>query len=341
MYSTCLFCHEALGSNEILESFPIGHRLAFDAQRGRLWVICLRCQRWNLSPIEERWETVEACERAYRGTTLRAATGEIGLARMPTGLELVRIGKPSKPEMAAWRYGQELKRRRLLGRVQDAAERTVRVATPFVAAGALLLTPFAIFSADAAFSTAEALDRWFDSERLVARLARPGVSKVPVRVRQRHLRSATLAREVHDGISGWRLTIDTDLGPCTWHGPNADRALGVLLARLNRVGANQRQVDRALAKIDWFGGSDGVYAFGSRFGAFPRGYEQRLAMEMVSHDALERQALEGELAALAAAWREAEEVAAIADGLLEPDTVIRRLEELRSTRRRAVTDHPA
>jgi len=44
----------------------------------------------------------------------------------------------------------------------------------------------------------------------------------------------------------------------------------------------------------------------------------RLALEMVLHEEQERVALEGELAALETAWREAEEIAAIADNLLVP-----------------------
>ena len=44
----------------------------------------------------------------------------------------------------------------------------------------------------------------------------------------------------------------------------------------------------------------------------------RLALEMASHEESERRALEGELNLLEAAWREAEEIAAIADGLLLP-----------------------
>lgn len=53
MYSTCMFCNRPLGSNEVVETFPVGRRLAFDADKGRLWVVCPRCERWNLSPIEE------------------------------------------------------------------------------------------------------------------------------------------------------------------------------------------------------------------------------------------------------------------------------------------------
>ncbi|MCY3809468.1 MAG: hypothetical protein OXG58_08610 [Gemmatimonadetes bacterium] len=59
MYRSCIFCHRPLGDNEVIESFQIGRRLAFDAARGRLWVVCGRCERWNLSPLEERWGFVD------------------------------------------------------------------------------------------------------------------------------------------------------------------------------------------------------------------------------------------------------------------------------------------
>ena len=42
---------------------------------------------------------------------------------------------------------------------------------------------------------------------------------------------------------------------------------------------------------------------------------------MAAHEESERRALEGELALLAQAWRDAEEIAAIADGLLVPASV--------------------
>jgi hypothetical protein len=112
VYSTCLFCHSNLGANEAIEHFPVGRRLAFDAAKGRLWVVCRKCERWNLSPIEERWEAIEECEELFRGTRLRVSTDNVGLARAVEGLELVRVGSPLRPEMAAWRYGDQFGRRR-------------------------------------------------------------------------------------------------------------------------------------------------------------------------------------------------------------------------------------
>src|SRR3982750_3562069 len=112
MYRTCLFCAGDLGHNEAIEHFPIGQRLAFDPARGRLWAVCRRCERWNLSPLEERWEAIEECERLFRDTRLRVSTDHIGLARLREGLDLVRIGSPQRPEIAAWRYGDQFGRRR-------------------------------------------------------------------------------------------------------------------------------------------------------------------------------------------------------------------------------------
>ena len=68
MYSTCLFCNKELGSNEVIENFPIGRRLAYDEAKGRLWVVCRRFEKWNLTPLEERWEAIEECERFFRDT---------------------------------------------------------------------------------------------------------------------------------------------------------------------------------------------------------------------------------------------------------------------------------
>jgi hypothetical protein len=112
MYSTCIFCARPLGANEVLETFPVGRRLAFDAWRGRLWALCPRCARWNLAPIEERWEAVEDAERLFRSARLRVQSENIGLARLADGTELIRVGEALPGELAVWRYGERLVRRR-------------------------------------------------------------------------------------------------------------------------------------------------------------------------------------------------------------------------------------
>jgi hypothetical protein len=101
MWSHRIVCASSLGENQDLEEFGVSRRLAFHAARGHLWVVCPRCERWNLVPIEERWEAVEALERAFRETPTRYCTAEIGLAQLRGGLEIVRIGNPVPGEFAA------------------------------------------------------------------------------------------------------------------------------------------------------------------------------------------------------------------------------------------------
>ena len=79
----------------------MARRLAFDVSRGRLWVVCRKCERWNCTPLEERWEALEACEKIFRGTRVRVSRDNVGLARHPEGLELVWIGEPLRMETSS------------------------------------------------------------------------------------------------------------------------------------------------------------------------------------------------------------------------------------------------
>jgi hypothetical protein len=69
---------------------------------------------------------------------------------------------------------------------------------------------------------------------------------------------------------------------------------------------------------------------GIPFGALPTAVA--LALEMSAHEDVERRAMEGELAMLEAAWKEAEELAAISGGLLVPEDVERRVADARRGR---------
>ena len=58
--------------------------------------------------------------------------------------------------------------------------------------------------------------------------------------------------------------------------------------------------------------------------------EIRLALEMATHEDTERRALEGELAVLEEAWRDAEEIAKIADDMFVPEETRARLSALKA-----------
>ena len=89
MFTTCAFCSGRLDGDGGPSGLGVGRRLAFDEWKARLWVVCPRCGQWNLTPFEERWDAVETAERLFRDTPRRVQGEQIGLARVPEGLELV------------------------------------------------------------------------------------------------------------------------------------------------------------------------------------------------------------------------------------------------------------
>ncbi|MDQ3698464.1 MAG: hypothetical protein M3373_10655 [Gemmatimonadota bacterium] len=324
MYTTCTFCFSALGHNESIEHFPFGRRLAFDADRGRLWVVCRRCERWNLTPLEERWEAVEECERRFRATRLRVSTENIGLARLADGLDLVRVGRPQRPELAAWRYGPRLYRRRL---------RAAVLVGGAAATGAVLLAAGAaagVFGGVAwlAFTHGGSLWKHFEQRHVLLRLPHRGRPFYDLTL---HDMAHTRVTPSPDG-EPWRLLVSHQSGELSLGAEEARRTLSLILVRLNWAGASAERVRDAVAWLERYGGEQELLSRASRGDApisdlMP---ERRLAIEMALHEEDERRAIEGELGALEAAWRDAEEVAAIADNLLVPERIDRALASLRA-----------
>src|SRR5207249_1616867 len=110
MYRTCAFCNGKLDGDGGPSGLGVGRRLAFDEWKGRLWVICPKCTRWNLAPLDERLEHVEALARAAGEGRVAAATEQVALIRW-RGYDLVRVGRPPRLEFATWRYDERLKAR--------------------------------------------------------------------------------------------------------------------------------------------------------------------------------------------------------------------------------------
>ena len=85
-----------------------GHKLAYDPEKGRLWNVCPGCSKWTLTPMDSRWETLEACEEAVRRTGKSIlSTPHLSLISVGDG-ELIRVGRPGRPEFVGWRYGPTL-----------------------------------------------------------------------------------------------------------------------------------------------------------------------------------------------------------------------------------------
>ncbi len=329
MYRTCIYCYTRLGANDVFERFPIGRRLAFDSNRGRLWVICESCRRWNLSPLEERWEALEDCDRRFRDTRLRFSTENIGLARLREGVELVRIGKPLRPEFAAWRYGRQFLRRRLRRLLRATAQGVGYTLSSFVGMFFFFLTD--------------------ENSKVVARVHAADGRRLPV-VRK-DLKELEI--EPSDSPEGWRLRVPYRpdekrpfLGKARGRGERriielegsgAVRATGQILPRINSFGGSKLEVEQAVGLIEHVGEPARLFAAAPRLVGQTRltrmNAETRLALEMAAHEESERRAMEGELRALEAAWREAEEVAAIADRLLIPESIEAWIRRQRSSRR--------
>jgi hypothetical protein len=362
MYRSCIFCSAALGSNESIERFPVGRSLAFDAAKGRLWAVCPKCARWNLAPLEERWEAVEDAERRFRDTRLRAQSENVGLAKLRDGTRLIRVGEALPGELAAWRYGETLarRRRRMLIRTAPVTVAGVGIFAAGVLAGA---GAFAAWSAGrmAVDTTIAAIRR----RRVVLEVRAEDGSRVSVQ--RRHLARARLAEDGDDlalhlpPLS--RDRRDPDAQPLVLRGSDARLALVRSMVHVNAAGATRRATDGALEEIQR-AGSAGEFLrevarrrpllngqmvwhpeptewaiFKERFGGLldsrswfePISFSPHdwvvtqepaaspVAVEMALHEETERRALEGELAMLEAMWREAEQIAAIADRL--PDVV--------------------
>ena len=327
MYTTCMFCQRSLGANAVVEAFPVGRRLAFDGDKGRLWVVCLSCERWNLTPLEERWEAVEACDKLFRETRMRLSSENIGLARHPEGLELVRIGKPLWPEFAAWRYGDQFGRRRRHTIVRWTAA-GVGLAGGVAVAGVVGGAVAALLAFEGAYwvnllNYVRPSIRFRPEDGLLRRMSARGL-------REMRIRPA-------DGESLFRvlaLPQRFDITSAEWfEGEDALRVLRATLPALNALGGEARTVEAAVAEISERGHA---HAFLEQIAIRSEGYLRhgtpgslvrmpgpvRLALEMALHEEDERRALEGELWRLERAWREAEEIAAIADRLLLPDAAI-------------------
>jgi hypothetical protein len=351
MYSTCLFCKGELGANEAIEHFPVGRRLAFDATKGRLWVVCRKCERWNLTPLEERWEAIEECEREYRGTKLRVSTDQIGLARLSEGLELVRIGQPLRPEFAAWRYGDQFGRRRRKTMIQMGASLAAAAAVPFVGpAVSLSLGGVGVVS----FQVANLGLGVYLQRKIVARLPLPdgghllvrreqlkGTIMLPPRGQDPWGLSIAHRKDRSPDVPWWRYDDDTDTTDI--YGIDAMRAAAQLLPFMNRKGASGRVVGNAVKLATEKSDPMATFETAARIATKQRSWndwgevgqlikvpaELRLALEMVSHEDSERRALEGELHILEAAWQEAEEIAGISDDLFLPEEISTRLGELK------------
>ena len=193
------------------------------------------------------------------------------------------------------------------------------------------------------------------AETVVARIRTDSAGLV--HVRRRHLAETSLAT-ADDGS----LAIDLRFknGRHRFTGREAERIASIVVPKVNRFGGSKAEVASAVREIESLGSSEGflehlggishVYTrplntLGvprwrrggrrsqfNKWGLFALPAPYRLALEMSLHEESERRALEGELAELERAWQDAEEVAAISDDLLVPESVEAAMRRLKGKR---------
>jgi hypothetical protein len=384
MYRHCIYCAARLGSNESVAAFPVGRMLAFDGAKGRLWAVCPKCARWNLAPLEERWEAVEEAERCFADARVRVQRENIGIASLRDGTRLVRVGPALPGELAAWRYGEPFRRRQRRARVVRAVGGTLLVANAATLAawwaGIFPLAPVLAGGVwPVLYRLVSAAEKPRGGRRLQP-LPREAAPELPPMVlRRRDLNRARVALAEGGGfvldlpevfLPGMRQrTAGVQIG-----GEAAGRLLARAMVIRNADGAGERDIESARALLVQAGSPAGVLRHAMRRGPW-KGLRERvtaaeraglrygrdtdafaagtpgepmdlgirlshlrataftrlrdpmarfdlfdtetLALEMALHEESERRALEGELTLLESAWREAEEIAAIADRLAD------------------------
>jgi hypothetical protein len=331
MWNHCIVCAGDLGSNDTLEVFPTGSTIAYDPQVGRLWVICPQCDRWNLTPLEERWEALESLERIWETVTARASTEHIALGKLPSGMTIVRVGNlAGEREFAFWRWGRHGHRGIPKGLVLGAAGLIGTIA------GLTVISPVAAAVGIFMIAHGTWMSVLYRQGLLTTGMVNSwgGVSQL------RRMDCLNAGMNPSDDELGWSIHIQriayrlkkgggwrSGYQPETyWKEFTGDDAVAIArraFPLLNQRHAKRTLITDAIQLISESGGPERYLKNAAtqkprwvKFRHYPPA--MKLAMEMVLFQEEERRALEGELRRLEASWVEAEELAAISDSLLPP-----------------------
>lgn len=325
MIQRCLFCRTSFRENGAFQSIPLGRRIAFDPERGRLWVVCGRCFRWTLQPIEARSPALYELERAAsdRGSPV-AHTDNISLLNVGRVL-LIRVGKAGLTERAWWQFGTELRRRRA------SFDSTTSKVTAYTF-GALQRVGDLLGLADP-----DVPIHWDDNPMAdIIRWRRFGWAAWHGRVRCPYCHS-TLRALTYE-MSWWVYPLMSDDGrlelgvPCPrcdpWtpenvyriDGPQAETVLRRVLAYQNVSGAPEGVIRTATAEIER-AGSAGEFTLEtteSRRSLWKLGPTGAVALEIALAESSEQRLLDLDARAVEFLWRQEEELARIIDEELTP-----------------------
>jgi hypothetical protein len=317
VFSRCLFCHAAIPNNDTFEGLTRGERYAFDTLRGRLWVVCTTCHRWNLIPIEERWEALEALDRiAHDEARLLLQTANVALLRVGN-VELVRIGTANLPEEAWWRYGRELTGRRArfrrLSVAMGALTGAVALGGITVGVGVLGVLGLTPVLQTIARETKFGPTAWRGSAVC------PNCRSVLREIQFQNTNRIILARSDNQQFElryrCYRCHLDALHAGYRLCGISAEHLLRRMLAYRHYEGATEVQVRASTAVIEEIGSAqqltERLALQRVHLGELPKPYA--LALEIAINEQTERKLLELEVAELEARWLEEEKLAKIVD----------------------------
>jgi hypothetical protein len=324
MYQTCAFCSGVLGGDGGASGLAVGRRFAYDGWRSRAWVICQRCGRWNLTPVDTRLDAVAALERMAAAGRVAATTDQVALIRLGA-YDVVRVGKPPRIEIAGWRYGERLK-----ARERERLKVVLPVTAVFV--GITIATNVAFGGGTAwmfgQFPTwANALYTGIVGNRKIA--VEPPVCRycgTIMILRAKHVRHARLSHTAHEDLTLLLRCPRCESMGAMLEGADAEHALrsGLTYVNLRRGRRVKRKAEEAASAVERAGGPQELIARAARdevtVGTLKGA--QGLALEMAVDEQAEVRELEQE-------WRRAEEIAEIADNLLTPPAIEDELKHLK------------
>jgi hypothetical protein len=332
MFATCAFCSAKFDGDGGPSGLGLGRRIAFDEWRGRLWVVCPRCARWNLTPLDDRLEHIEAVARSARSGSVLARTEQVALIRWER-YDLIQVGKPPRVELAGWRYGERLKQRS-----RDRA----KVVVPLTLAAIGLGVAANVAAGGSVGFLVWNFGRLADGiyVGMVGR-RRVSLSEPPIcphcgtvlQLRAKHMQHARVVPDTRHDIGVLLSCPSCRREAALLVGSDAQIALRQGLAFLNVRRANRRRADEAAQVVDQSGGPDQLIIDVARRELTLRSLrpERQLALEMAVDEQAEVRELERR-------WQEAEEIAEIADGTLSTDAEIE--EELRRLKQRSDDQPP-
>lgn len=310
MFRSCAFCNAAFDGDGGPSGLGVGRRIAFDEWKGRLWVVCPRCSRWNLTPFDDRLERIEAVARAALQGRIAASTEQVALIRWER-YDFVRVGKPPRVELATWRYGERLRNRQ---------RERLKVVVPLTVA-AIGLGIAANVAAGGGFGVvvwnvhrlADGFYKWLIGNRKVGLVEAPICARcgTVMQLRARHVQYARVVPDQHADIAVLLSCPKCRQEAAQLTGPDAIQVLRQGLTFLNLSPGGRRRAEDAAREVDQLGGADHLVRDIARRELTLRSLrpERGLALEMAMDERAEVEELERQ-------WKEAEEIADIADGTL-------------------------